>query len=414
MIPPTAKERVGVLESESSLDAIAAQDAQLDELAPLPPRLTKPALEYAAAVCGLRDRPRWSWGFPHLDRAAPVPTGSLVYVIGATGRGKSSLALQIARMHAESCGPALVFSAELAAEYACARLVSQVTQASWYEVTRGGIDAAAVQHALDVPRLRLTDAVTASWARDIENEIGHEVREHPGELVLVVVDYLQVLRSDGRDTRERVANASTALREIAARTGAVILALSKASRVAARGLRSGELVGSDATEVGAETNSIEHDAVAQVQLGVVRPADDDAPSGTRIVDLSVAKARFGTEDVVIPFQVDGAHGWFREHGEPVSLADRKAAARAASVERRDVQAQQRVRSALAAIGVGSRNKIVAAAGGTRASALAALDELIAAGEVVEVQGRRNGGRWPLALADQVVTLELRPIEKGKA
>lgn len=405
------------LESERSIEAIALRDAQPDERRPR--RKSRPWSSLADDIIAFGTRPRWSWGFPHLDRIAPVPTGSLAYLIGPTGRGKSAFALQAARRHAEAAGPAVVFSAELAGALAGARTVSQVTTSSWFEVLTGGVEESVLRAALDVPRLRIVDDVAATWAEDIEAEIRASQDECPGQLVLIVVDYLQILRGAGADVRERVTTASATMREIAKRTGAVILCLAKPSRVAAKGLRSGELMGVDATESGAETNGIEQDAFAQIQLGAMRPQDPSRPSGPHVVEVSVSKARFGQPDTVIPFIFDGAHGWFQEDGEPATVAEHRERERgqvhAEKRSHREDNAKARVLAVLAAAeGPLSRNQITTSTRGRRTTSLSALDHLVAAGVVVEVVGRKAGGSAPLALASRVAELGLRHVERAQA
>jgi hypothetical protein len=411
------------IDTEASLDALAAHDAQPDEIAPTPvrPRKSRPFSALAAEILAFARMPRWSWGFAQLDRAAPVPMGSLVYIIGATGRGKSALVLWIARDHALKLGPAIVFSAELAGAIAGARSVAQVTDATWFQVVSGGLSEAEIAAALDVAKLRIVDEVTESWAVDIETEILAAQAEHPGEIVLVTIDYLQILRCEGRDPRAQVTAASARLRDIAKRTGAVILALSKASRATARGLRSGDLLGSDATEAGAESNGIEHDAIAQVQLGAMKPANPDDPDDpVSIVDVSVSKSRFGRADVVIPFAFDGAHGTFREAGDAVSAAERKAAKATGDDADKLHEVTLKIRGFLVGVREAmSRGDIADGAKGNRKLALKAIGEMVKTGELVEVMGRqrpvtrRGETFWPLAQASRLADLGLRPA-KGAA
>ncbi len=389
-----------------------------EEIKPLRARKSRPFSALAAEIYAFTKKPRWSWGFPNLDREAPVPAGSLVTALGPTGRGKSAFAIGIARSHARTLGPAIVFSAELAGAIAGARAVAQVTHATWFQVLSGGLSEADIATALDEPRLRIVDEVTTSWPADIEAEILAAQAEHPGEIVLVTVDYLQIMPSLGlgRDVREQVTAASACLRDIAKRTGAVILLLSKMSRSMARAARNGESVGSDATEGGAETNGIEHDAIAQIQLGLMKPADPDDPDGPRsTVYVSVAKARFGRGDVVIPFEFDGAHGTFREVGEAVSAAAVRAeTSKKGNSDGKVAEATLKVRGHLAAVREEvSRNDIVRVVKGNRQDALAAIGEMLASGELVEVMGRKKpatrGGEtfWPLALVSRLADLGLR-------
>lgn len=297
---------------------------------PPPARWGRPLSSLADDVRALASVPIWSWGFPTLDRYAETPAGSLVYLVGPTGRGKSSFLAQVATHHARAAGPVLIVSAELAASTFAARIVAQaVPGVSWLDVFRGNVTDAAVSAALDVPRLAIVERPDTDWPTRLRAEIAAMKAEHPGCTPLVCLDYLQLLRTEGRDPRERTTAASTILRSAASETGAVILAIAKAARDASKAMRSGRMTGVDATEAGAEASQIEYDANVQVTLGAMVPLDEADPTGTQIVDISVAKARFGAADVVIPFRFDGARGVFSEHGEGVPSSQRKADAAAA-------------------------------------------------------------------------------------
>jgi hypothetical protein len=182
-------------------------------------------------------------------------------------------------------------------------------------------------------------------------------------------------------------------------------------------------MGVDATESGAETNGIEQDAFAQVQLGAMRPQDTEQPFGPHVVEISVSKARFGRPDTVIPFVFDGAHGWFREDGEPVTVTQHRERERehvqADKQAHREDNAKARVLAVLAAAdGPLSRNQVTTSTRGRRTTNLVALDQLVAAGVIVEVVGSKRGGKSggsaPLALATRVAELGLRAIERAQA
>lgn len=297
---------------------------------PPPARWGRPLSSLADDVRALASVPIWSWGFPTLDRYAETPAGSLIYLIGATGRGKSSFLAQVATHHARAAGPVLIVSAELTTAIFAARIVAQaVPGASWLDVCRGNVDDAAILSALDVPRLNIVDRPDADWPTRLRAEIAAMKAEHPGCTPLVCLDYLQLLRTEGRDPRERTAAASTILRSAASETGAVILAIARAAREASKAMRSGRMAGVDATEAAGESGQVEYDANVQVTLGAMAPLDEADPTGAQIVDISVAKTRMGAADVVIPFRFDGARGVFSEHGEGVPSSQRKADAAAA-------------------------------------------------------------------------------------
>ncbi len=299
-----------------------------------PRRWSRLIADTARELIELAKHPLWSWGFAALDREAPIPIGSLVYIVGATGRGKSSLLAQIASAHESERGPVLIVSAELSAPILAARLVCQaVTGSTWIDVVSGRVPEQVVIGALDRPRMRIVDDIGAEWPTRLDSEIAAMRAEHPGATPLVVVDYVQLCKILGRDVREEVTTASRILRDLAKRHGAVILAISKAGRAASRAIRSGEMVGTDATEAGAESGALEYDAIALVTLGAMAPLDADDPRGAQVVDLSIVKTRFGAADLVIPFLFDGARGLFSVHGDAVPGAQRREEVKEAKRER---------------------------------------------------------------------------------
>jgi len=341
--------------------------------------------EVAEELIWLGSQPLWSWGFSTLDREAPVPIGSLVYVLGATGRGKSSFLAQIASQHARSAGPVVVVSAELTGAIFGARLVSQTRVATWIDVVRGSVDPETVRGTLaTLAKMRLMDRVAATWASDLRGEILALQADYPGETVLVALDYLQILRAEGREVRERVLGASTILRELAKETGAVIVAVAKMSRGASRAARDGSNLGVQGTEGGAEAG-IELDAVVQMSLGFMKPEDETQPQGAQIVDVSINKTRFGAADRIVPFRFVGAHGTFEDLHQAVPAAARR---REGIAAQRSASFETRIREVLA--GVVEPITVNALAGkeflgGKRANTLKAISTAVASGLLVQIE-----------------------------
>lgn len=389
-----AKAKLAALAAEQSDAAFAARDAEPEPPPKAKPRWSRTMAAIAEEVIQLGKQPLWRWGFPTLDREAPVPVGSLVYVLGATGRGKSSFLAQVATNHAANTGPVLVVSAELTAAIMGARVAAQTGIDSWINVVTGKVEPDLVRLALDIPRMRMADGVGASWAADLRAEIVAIQAEHPGEQLLVALDYLQLLRMEGREIRERVLGASAILRELAKEFGLIVLAIAKMGRAASKAARDGTAVGIDGTEGGAEAG-IELDAIVQLSLGAMKPEDAADPKGPQIVDVSINKTRFGAADTVVPFRFRGALGVFEDMDQAVPAADRRAEAadqkkverEAAKLVRNEGRVLDHLEQATAPL---TCNEVAGpldkgGVGGTKADNLRAIEALVTSGRAVRIE-----------------------------
>ena len=229
---------------------------------------------------------------------------------------------------------------------------------------------------------------------------------------MVAFDYLQILEGDGtaRDERTRIAGIAEAVRRFAKRTPALVLAVSQSSRAGANALRKGDVVGADTATTGAESSQIERGAYLTIAIGeAVARAD-----GSTDVSLSIGKSRFGVGDRVIPCSFDGATGRWRVTGPAVTAADHRAA-RAA-----DKDAGKVATAGLAVLGVLSSSaepmsgrRIREATGLKRDHVIQAIKSLAKAGAVVEVAGRKEGGRWPLWTPDRAAAAGLQIVERDE-
>jgi len=132
------------------------------------------------------------------------------------------------------------------------------------------------------------------------NELAAMARLHVRRygVQLVIVDYLQVLNTKGRDFREQVTNASNVLRKLAKQEQVAVVALSQLSRP-----RDGNENDRPSMISLKESGSLE--AHAHAVLLLYRPKDSDN--------------RFtGEDELVIGKQREGLTGW-----EPITLDERK-------------------------------------------------------------------------------------------
>lgn len=342
-----------------------------------------------------RTLPVFKTGLPQVDEHAPLMGGHVIVLIGGSGSGKSTLTLQIAQHHATTLGPALMVSLELSGPELGARIVSRECDVSWFAALRGDIGDGTMRKILANERIRVVDDF-ASTPSTIRSHIIALQREFPDQLVLVVIDYVQILEAEGRDERERVKRAIEGLRSLAKDLGVVLLLVSQSSRDGAKKLRSGDVVGTEASATGAESSQIERAAYVTLSLGEMTENLDG--KGPVVVNLSIGKARMGRGDRVVPLEYDGRRGAWSEVGEVVTAAKHKADKSTKKNGKRIVEVGHAVSELLSRSAtpmsrveireeLGINNKLLADA----VAALLAEEPL----RVAQVQGKKSGGAWPL-------------------
>lgn len=171
-------------------------------------------------------------------------------------------------------------------------------------------------------RLRIIERRDVSM-ENLHASIASARRDYPDQPTLVVVDYVQIMDNEERDIRRRVARAMEELDALANEHHAVVLALSQGSRASSRQLASGEKIGRETADAGAEAAGIERWSVNTIAIGGHAPTESDWSA----VDLSVGKGRIGGGDVVYPARYCGRTGAWRLEGDARSAAEVKPSAR---------------------------------------------------------------------------------------
>jgi hypothetical protein len=395
--------------AEASIDAIAARDVDSPEeiaAATRPPvRVYGPDLRaYLTAAAKV---PWVDLRIADRTTIATVPVGGIVVLTGASGAGKSSLAIDVAIAHAVDVGPVVYVSTELSHAEVAARIVANRCGLPWdHTLTAGGDTADAVRALDDLGRLVVLaddDATTAHMVAAVE-----ALRlAHPDVPIFVVCDYLQNLRDleAGRDERSRVSAGAEGMRRAAKEHRFASLIVSQTSRPAGTALRKGEMVGIDTATSGAESSQIERGAYVTLSLGDVRPGPGD---GDWQVAMSIGKERFGRGDAVQECVFHGPTGRFRAVGQRIPASEYRAGRDAA----RDSGAIDTLKLAILAA-LDRSDAPMSAAGvkacvtGRSAAKSAAVAALLGDGSAVRVLTRKSGGAWPIWTPDRAAAAGLR-------
>lgn len=395
------------------LDAFAARDDEPQPAESSDPWMT-PTIEVAPEVpakpvwlrgpelvAAILERARDPWVdlTLGLDQLAKVRVGATVVLIGGSGSGKSSLASCFLLEHARHIGPAIALSIELPAEELAARIVGIQCDASWEDALRGRVEREQLDAALALPRLYVLDRRRATL-RNLERAIDAAAKEFPGESILVAVDYAQLLESEERDARMKVADAFAQIDDVAREKRVVVLALSQMSRVSAKTVRKGDALGAETTDLGAETAAIERWATLTMAIGLATKHED----GSTAVDLSVGKSRMGVGDSVFPMAYWGRSGKWTLAGVAKTAGEVR--------EQRDVERTKREHDALEnqligaaskAIAPLSQNELAGLVVGKRQAKTRAINALIESGGLVEIALKGRGSKaWKIWTADRAL------------
>jgi replicative DNA helicase len=241
----------------------------------------------AAAITGLTD----------LDQALTMLPGNVIVVAGRPAMGKSALTLGIAIANAGSGRPTLVHSMEMGKAEVTNRILAARSRVSLRRLLEGGPavqddDWARMQRHL--PDLKALPVWMDYSARVSPSRVRHRIQtiaRETGRPPLVIVDYLQLMETDHRNSRqspyERVSEISRELKIVAEETGAVMICCAQLNRGSEHREGKRPLV-SDLRDSG----QIEQDA-----SGIVLLHREDAyePASARAgeVDLIIGKNRNG-------------------------------------------------------------------------------------------------------------------------
>lgn len=246
-------------------------------------------------------------GLPSLDGTEDregllggLHSGQLVCLAAPTGGGKTALAMQVAEHVARGGRPVLVVSQEMPARELLTRLAAAKAGLPASRARAGRFGSGEMERfgeALeDLARLPLEILDTGRATPSDVRAQALRLKALRGDLGLIVVDYLQILRPDHRDPNpvRQLEEMSRDLKTIPVEAGCPLLLLSQFNREPARAAREPQL--HDLRGSG----SIENDADVVIFLHA-GPPPKDPDTGEQLprpdrepTDLIVAKHRQGS------------------------------------------------------------------------------------------------------------------------
>lgn len=170
-------------------------------------------------------------GFSNIDRiTGGFQNSDLIVLAGRTSMGKTSMALALARGAAMFGSPVGIFSLEMSKEQLVTRYLSGASGFSNMEIRNGKMDMKNLITASEVV------ANLPIYIDDSSNISVAELRSKTKKLIiqkgikLVVVDYLQLMKSTGTNTEQEVSRIAEGLKSVAKDLNIPIIALSQLSR----------------------------------------------------------------------------------------------------------------------------------------------------------------------------------------
>jgi 5S rRNA maturation endonuclease (ribonuclease M5) len=228
---------------------------------------------------------------PSLKVLRPMVPGELMFVVGATGSGKTAVLSSIAL----SCKlPTLFFELELPSELLFERLVASKTRITCREVEQAyrnghGLGQESLKHLFPNLYLCTDSGLTVD---DIEEQINRAELKIGVRPIVVYIDYIQLITGGSKDRYERISNIAERLKVMAKQLRVIIVASSQAHRP-----RDGEKV--IGLHSGKESGSIENSC--GVMLGIWRD-DKDA----QLLKVQVLKSTKDGGGRIIDCNFDGA------------------------------------------------------------------------------------------------------------
>lgn len=241
-------------------------------------------------------------GFPDLDRLTTgFQRGDLIIIGGRPSMGKTAFGLNIARhVGVEMKEHVAVFSLEMAKEQLAIRMLCSEAMVDSNKV-RSGFFKKEDWRKLTNAAGKLAEAPifiddsSSSSVLEIRAKARRHIMEH-GNLSLIVVDYLQLMRGrSGAERREQeISEISRSLKALAKELKVPVIAMSQLSRAVERREKDKKPTLADLRESGA----IEQDADVVIFLYREKYYDKNNTSNKGKAEIIVAKQRNGPVDTI--------------------------------------------------------------------------------------------------------------------
>jgi len=258
--------------------------------------------EVSGVASGFREIDNYTEGFS---------PGDLVVLAARPSVGKTSLGLAIAHHVARHGDGVLLFSLEMDAKQIVSRFLALNSRTDLLTMRVGNIlDTGAADALRGLPIL--IDDTPGISIMELRTKARRAAAQ--GRIVLLVVDYIQLVRTGGdEDNRvQEIATITRNLKALARELGVVVLALSQLNRAA------GDAGHEPKLSTLKESGSLEQDSDVVVMLW--RGKEETPPGAPRLVHAAVAKNRNGpTGQFELYFESEQARFFSRadEGGMPV-------------------------------------------------------------------------------------------------
>lgn len=179
-----------------------------------------------------------STGFSEFDKATTgLQAADLVIVAGRPSMGKTSFCINIAEHVAINEGlPVIVFSMEMPGEQLAMRMISSLGRIDLQQVRTGKLNhgewacLTTVNDLLSETKLYIDDTRDMTPI-EVRARCRRLAREHDGKLGLVMLDYLQLMRFPGAESRvNEISEISRSMKGLAKELNVPVLALSQLNR----------------------------------------------------------------------------------------------------------------------------------------------------------------------------------------
>lgn len=169
-------------------------------------------------------------GFRTVDKYLRIAPGDFVIIAARPSAGKTALTLQIA-LHMAKRRKVAYFSCETSALKLYERAVSNFSRIDLEQIKCGGVNRGLLEADREAfSGLSLTVVESAGWTpaqvRAKSIQLGAEV---------VFIDYMTLLRGEGKSLYEKASDISMALHTMAQQTGIALVGLSQLNRAAGKG-----------------------------------------------------------------------------------------------------------------------------------------------------------------------------------